>query len=430
MKEELIKRIIRPTLRYSIIFVLMLLIFCTGMIVTYALPNQRIQGHIKESKDVLLNMNGNPLFGTYVEGAKLDEFTDLLIMNTAMNKGKEENESILVRTFENSRFSTEDENQYTSLQQTMDNDKLYNNQEYSRYWHGIQTIIRPLLLFFNYEEIRYLFSIVMFILLGLAVVNVSKNLNIMHGIALLFSMLAVCFFIVPASIQYTGVFAITLINIILVNLFYNTKKEKLYPYLFFVIGGCTAFFDLLTVPLLTLAVPLIYVILLKHKEKCNIKETTLEIIKLSIIWCIAYVGIFFAKWVIASIILQKDVITVAIKQILFRTNGSQAHPATRLGAIRENIKFLYNTVLFALILLITIIWLIVMVKNRKKIRDMKIVIPLLVVAIYPYVWYAVLAGHSTIHAWFTYRLQTIAVLGILSSMIECVDEKKIDKKFN
>lgn len=421
IKNEVVKEI----LRYVIIFIAMLLLFCIAMIIAYALPNERIRGHIEESKEVLLKYNGNPLFGEYVKGAQLDEYTDLLIINTAINKGKEDNESILVRAFENSRFSEESGNQYISLEQTIDNDELYNNQEYSRYWHGIQTIIRPLLLFFNYEEIRYLFMMVIFMLFVLATIFIYKNLNIAHALSFVFTMIAVCIFIVPVSMQYFCVFAIMLITIILVNLLYKKQKENLYPYLFFIVGGITTFLDLLTAPLLTLGIPLIYVVLLKNKKECNIKNTIFEVIKLSILWCIAYVGIFFAKWVIASIILQKDVISVAINNILFRANGSEEHPATRLGAIKENIAFLYNTVLLAELIVIVIAWAILMIKNRKKIKNIKPIIPLLFVAIYPYVWYMTFAGHSTIHAWFTYRIQAIALLGVLSAMIECIDEKKL-----
>lgn len=425
MKKENIKQASKEILKYIVIFVAMLLVFCIAMVITYALPNGRIRAHIEESKDMLWNLNGNPIFGIHVRGAQLDGFTDTLIMNTAMNKGKSADESILVRAFENSRYSTDGDNQQVSLLATIENEELYNNQEYSRYWHGVQTIIRPLLLFFNYEEIRFLFSIVMFILLGIAIVSISKNLNIIHGMAFLFSMLAVCFFIVPTSIQYTPIFAITLISVIVVNVLHNMKKEKLYPYMFFIIGGLATFFDLLTAPLLTLGIPLIYVILLKNKEEHNIIKSILEIIKLSILWCIAYAGIFFAKWVIASIILNRDVITVAINQILFRTNGSETYPATRLGAIKENISFLNNNVMILLFTIIVITWAILMIKNRKKISNMKIAISLLIISVYPYVWYMTFAGHSTIHAWFTYRIQAIAILGVLSAMIECIDVNKL-----
>ncbi len=202
MKSEKIRKILKQVIIYFIIFIVMLVLFCASMIATYALPNERIQGHLRESKEFILNADLNPLFGNYVEGAKLDGFTDLLILNTAMNKGTGPSESVFVRAFENSRYSEEGGNQYLSLEQTLDNQEIYNNQEYSRYWHGIQTVIRPLLLLFNYEEIRYLFMVISFVLLGIAMLYISKNLSWMHAMAFMFSMLAVCFFIVPVSVQY------------------------------------------------------------------------------------------------------------------------------------------------------------------------------------------------------------------------------------
>ena len=170
MKSEKIRKILKQVIIYFIIFIVMLVLFCASMIATYALPNERIQGHLRESKEFILNADLNPLFGNYVEGAKLDGFTDLLILNTAMNKGTGPSESVFVRAFENSRYSEEGGNQYLSLEQTLDNQEIYNNQEYSRYWHGM--------------------------------LYISKNLSWMHAMAFMFSMLAVCFFIVPVSVQY------------------------------------------------------------------------------------------------------------------------------------------------------------------------------------------------------------------------------------
>ena len=148
------RSLIRKIASYVILFLIMIVIFCMAMIISYALPNERIQFHIRESKDVLAKAGENPFFGETIKGAQLDGYTDLLIMNTAMNKGKSEDESILIRAFENSRYSEDNVSQYDSLVKTIDNKDVYNNLEYSRYWHGIQTIVRPLLLFFNYEEKR------------------------------------------------------------------------------------------------------------------------------------------------------------------------------------------------------------------------------------------------------------------------------------
>ena len=416
---------------YIILFFIMITIFCIAMIVTYALPNERIQFHIRESRDILSKNIEDPFFLNYVKSGKLDTFTDLLILNTAMNRGMSEDESIFIRAFENSRYSEDNVSQYELLSKLTENEDLYNNQEYARYWHGIQTIVRPLLMFFNYEEIRYLFMIIMFMLLMGATILIYKNLSIFHASCFMFSMLVVNFFIIPMSLQFTSVFAIMLIAVIIINILYKVKKEKYLPYMFFIMGGVTNFFDLLTVPLITLGIPLIAVILLRNKNNCDIKKTIIELIKLSMFWAISYVLVFFVKWIIASIILQKDIITDSIEQILFRTNGSDKYPATRLGAIGINIEYLYNSVLLLFGILIGITWIIALVKKRKKIRDMKKAIPLILVAIYPYIWYAVIAGHSTIHAFFTYRIQAIMIFGILCAMLETIQLQqptKLSKK--
>ena len=388
------KDIIKKISSYIILFLIMIVVFSIAMIGTYLLPNERIRAHIAESKELLINQNGNPLFTDYIKGANLDVFTDLLIMNTAMNKGKTEDESVFIRAFENSRYSNEEDNSYTSLQETVENPDIHNNQEYSRYWHGIQTIIRPLLLFFNYEEIRYIFMILIFVLLGISLLLINKNISFMHSMAFLVSMLAVCIFIVPMSIQYSAIFIITLLAVIIVNLLHKKQKAKFIPYLFFIIGGLTTFFDLLTAPLLTLGIPLIIEVLLRSREESlSIKKAFLEIIKLSILWAIAYGTIFFAKWVIASLIMQKDLITVAINQILFRTNGSEEYPATKIGAIVENFTYLYNNVLLACGIVTIIGWIIALIKTRKNKINWKKILILLIISIYPYVWYMVFAGH-------------------------------------
>lgn len=422
------KDIIKKISSYIILFLIMIVVFSIAMIGTYLLPNERIRAHIAESKELLINQNGNPLFTDYIKGANLDVFTDLLIMNTAMNKGKTEDESVFIRAFENSRYNNEEDNSYTSLQETVENPDIHNNQEYSRYWHGIQTIIRPLLLFFNYEEIRYIFMILIFVLLGISLLLINKNISFMHSMAFLVSMLAVCIFIVPMSIQYSAIFIITLLAVIIVNLLHKKQKAKFIPYLFFIIGGLTTFFDLLTAPLLTLGIPLIIEVLLRSREESlSIKKAFLEIIKLSILWAIAYGTIFFAKWVIASLIMQKDLITVAINQILFRTNGSEEYPATKIGAIVENFTYLYNNVLLACGIVTIIGWIIALIKTRKNKINWKKILILLIISIYPYVWYMVFAGHSTIHAFFTYRIQAIAIFGVLCIMLEFVDLKTKEK---
>ncbi len=413
---------------YIIVCISMILLFAIGMIISYSLPNNRIRNNIKESMEYMeyTYQNNNPIFGKYITAMQLDPFSDILILNTAVNKGKSEEESAIIRAFENSKYS-EGNNQPVSIKKILNNDELYNNEEYSRYWHGIQTVLRPLLVVFNYEEIRVLFMVIMFILLGISVVYIYKNIGILHAFAFLITMTLIGFFIISISLQYIGIFAITLISIILINVLYKKKKEYLYPYLFIIIGGCASFFDLLTVPLVTLGTPLEIIMLLRNKnnKEFKLKESLFEILKMSIIWSISYAATFVAKWIIASIVLHRDAITVAINQILFRVNGNEEYPATSLGAININLSFLNNKVYIFVMMIIIVTWILAIIKYRKKVKDLKVIITLLVLTLYPYFWYMVFAGHSTIHAWFTYRLQAISIFGLLCIIIETIDIRKI-----
>ena len=423
------KNTIKIVTKFFIIFIIMLVIFSLGMIASYSLPNEKIKQNVGHSLLFIKYLYNSPVFKLDIHTAALDKYTDQLMLSTAVNKEKEENESIIIKAFENSYYQDDNENQELSLQNIINDDSLYNNKEYSRYWHGIQTLLRPLLLIFSYEEILYLLTIVLFALLILSAIFIYKNISIWHSVFFVISMMMVGFIIVPISLQYSSVFIITFISIIIINILYNKEKEKLIPYLFFIIGGCTAFFDLLTIPLLTLGIPLIITLLLKQKkeEKISIKSMIFEIIKLSFLWGIAYLSLFVSKWVIASIVLQKDAVTVAINQILFRVNGNEKYPATRIGAIIENASFLSNRVLFFLFIVTFISWIILLVKYRKEVNDIKMACIYLLIALYPYIWYFIFAGHSTIHSWFTFRLQVITIFSISCAMIECIDLKNIRK---
>lgn len=418
---------------YVAIYIVMICLFSISMIAAYALPNERIRDNIKESEAHILMSSGNnnPLFGSYITGMQLDAFTDMLILDISINKGKSEDEAIVNRAFENSWFS-ENDNMVVSIEESLYNDDVYNNYGYSRYWHGIQIIVRPLLLVFNYEEIKALFMIVMFVLLGIAMMLIKNNLSALHAIGFLISMVMVGFSVVSISLQYIGIFAITLMTVIIINVLYKHNKDKLFPYLFFIVGGCTTFFDLLTAPIITLGLPLILIIMLKIKREKDMK--LMSIIKImigySILWVIAYAVTFVTKWGIASLVLHRDEFTVAVNQLLFRVNGTEEYPTTKIGAIKENLKFLKNKIFVSTMFVLFIIWIPLFVKYRKKIKEMKSIICICLIAIYPYIWYVAFSNHSTIHAWFTYRAQVITIFGFLGILSETIDFNKIRIKNN
>ena len=61
---------------------------------------------------------------------------------------------------------------------------------------------------------------------------------------------------------------------------------------------------------------------------------------------------------------------------------------------------------------------------------MKVWLPLIGIAIVPYIWYLAFAGHSSIHSWFTNKIQAMSIFAILSGMFYMIDETKIGKYIN
>ena len=73
-----------------------------------------------------------------------------------------------------------------------------------------------------------------------------------------------------------------------------------------------------------------------------------------------------------------------------------------------------------------IIWFILFIVNRRK--NVIDILPILVISIYPILWYIVLANHSYMHFWFTYRSLGVTVFAVLSFMMYSIDIDKLKNK--
>lgn len=414
-------------LKYIALYIGIVIVFFTLIVGTYALPNGRIRGHIAESVEQLeKEENGYiPFFNEL--GAMMDTHTDALILNIAENRGMDENENVFQKSVNNSFYESESQGGLDSLKESITKEG-YNNHEYSRYWHGIQVIIRPLLLFFNYTEIRYIFMMLILILLTIVISKISKQIGTLTSIALAITLSMMYILVIPASIQYSSILIVTLLSMIAVLELYKHKNQKHIGITFFIIGACATFFDLLTYPLITFGLPLVLTIILENREKTKLSKQIIMVIKLGIIWSLGYAGVFFAKWVIASIILNKNAISLAINQLLFRVNGNEIYPTSRIDTLKINFDYFFTQTARYILIAIFVIWLIIFIPFRKKIKDCKNEIILILIAVIPYIWYIAFSGHSGIHTWFTHRIQGITVFSILSAMIETLDIQKIKTK--
>lgn len=207
------------------------------------------------------------------------------------------------------------------------------------------------------------------------------------------------------SIQFSSVFYIVTVSLIVLH-----KKRKISIDLFyFIVGIIVNYFDLLTYPLSTLGVPILYTIYYSKKEG---KSLLYAVAKYSFLWTIGYGLMWASKWAIASLITKENVIDDAVNQIFVRSsyiaNGETFTFPQMISRLFNTGNKVVITVIF-----ITTIFLFIRNKHNKSIFCYKKLPSYILVGIYPFVWYFILSNHSYWHAFFTYRTLSISVLSIL-----------------
>lgn len=392
------------TLMYLIkTFVIMVLVFFLSIVAATAIPNSWVNKNAETSIAVLRN-EGNTTFA--YSSQKNDGFSDGVMISMSQSQSKN-NMNFIQAAMDNS---------YTS---TVNPEPV----AYARFWHGYTVVLKPALVFFDIHFIRQ-FNIIFFMLLVVAVAyqlirRVSPYVGFMF-------VMAVAIFnppVVMSNLEYFTTFAIMMIaSLALLYLLNRNSSNKVIMSLFLVIGGTTIFFDFLTSPIITWGVPLlIYVAYVIKNRKYDVKSLILNTILLSLTWALGYGLAWLSKWLIASLILGRNVIHEALSIATYYTSSGGAASGMQKVTykvdemIRLNVDYaLLFTPILNIAIIVSLILLTVLVIRRKMTKKNITVIALLTgISIAPYVWFLFTKSHSFIHHWMTNRNLIITIFGVL-----------------
>lgn len=406
------------------LYLLLMAVFTGTMTLSYSLDDTRIVNHVYESAQTIEKEGVYPRVILNSEKSQLDNFTDSWMLTIAMGvDGKTPIDRAMSCYY---KFNKDSKDKADNLLRVIRGEKT-EEYEYTRYWHGYQVFLRPLLQVFNYEEIRYINIFGIIVLFMLASYLLKEKIGTGSAIAFIISMLMSMIIIVPMSMQFSSIYYITMISIVLLTIFSKKimKKNLMYAY-FFLIGALTSFFDLLTAPIMTLGFSLIVYNYLELREN-SIQKNTVEIISKSFSWGMGYLMAWSGKWIIAEFITKKNIISNALDQVLSRTSSKVNEiEISKIDVITKNIYKYIEGVDIKLVLLLIIITLILFIIMKKK--NSINMLPTLLVAIYPIVYYFVMANHSFVHFWFTYRNLTISCFAILSFIFYTIDFDRYKKR--
>ncbi len=405
---------------YFLSYILLLFLFITSLLVISLIPSTHLKENIGSSVNVLKNEGIYPSVGIPWRKITLDNYTDALMLNTAysINSAVAFKSSLINKRYYD---GSSGKNQLDNLEEIY-NKNVEPNTGYERYWHGYLVFLRPLLVVFYYDVIRILNAVLLYsgflYLLFLTLKKLGKKLTI----ALLVGFVVVDFFFIWKSLQFSSIFHIAIFSSIYLVL--HHKKVQNHYLLFFIVGGLTSFFDLLTAPLITLGLPLICLVYL---NKSNVKTVILHCFA----WGAGYLLLWLSKWVLVELLFAPGAIQTALKTISSRTISEPDPNFSYLQTIKLNIFQLIgyhksNKIIVLVTGIITAVFLLRYISfNKKKTR---LAVSWIFIGIIPYAWYLIAANHSYLHVWYTYRIQLISVVSLIILATEFINWEKVKKE--
>lgn len=387
-------------------------VFWSLLALAYCIPSSWMHQNIASSSSVLDREGLYPDFHTS-KTANYDNFTDARMLNEALYTKME---NPFIEALE-SREYIEGDNQLSKLNnavQAVGNGHLDDTPtlSYTRYWHGYLIYLKPLLCVMDIYGLRQLFQVIFFCALGLLCVQLSK----MRGGAAMTVCLLVSFAIYGAAeaascLAFFPSMCLPLFGGFFLLRLNELTKQSIFTF-FAILGALIAYFDFLDNPILAWGIPAVLLVTrLTQEETCTRKDLFCLVLISFLGWAFSYCFIWGMKLLLATVFTQHNAIEDAFHQTQERLGlGDQAQYNMAISPELSIIKNLsvneFANLVIALFVIVIIIRIAFALKNpttyNGRISWMALAC-LIFIAMVPIIWFALLANHSIVHFWFTYR---------------------------
>lgn len=387
------------------LYILLVSIFTILLIAVFAIPTSAIKNNIDESAKQIQKEGlwFQPL-GFYLY--QIDNMTDCLMMN--INASADSDNPIRSSMMDNysQPYEYGDTGTYLKMDETTldiaengaNESTVFSN--YARYWHGYQVILRPLLYFFNYNQIRVINYITLFVLFTITIILLYKRLNILYALSFAVTLIISNIMIVPLAIQFSTCFYIALFGMIIILNCYRITDSKRLTMMFFTIGAFTSYMDFLTTPILTLGFPLLVIVAI-NKEKERLRTLFTQ----SFVWLLGYASIWASKWLIGWMLTGENIIDSAMACAQQRVGntivfgGAEMYMNQFFDIILTKLSNMIYPICIA-IGIVTVLMILYFYKKRDKLKEYNW---LVIIALMPIAWFIIMKNHSLQHIFFTWR---------------------------
>lgn len=390
------------------------------LVLVFCLPVGRMKENVTESLDNMLRSEeevADSDLSRYIWG-KRETYTDAIMVQNAIEKIPEKNVFEHAMWVYHSDLEPEIWTPEESLAAYCSDEGMAQSHlhEYSRYWHGYLVYLKPLLLVFTWSQVVVMGVILQLLLMAAVLFFAVKKGAPGVGAAMLIGFFFMKPLLVLSSLTMAVCWVITLAALLVMLLSHKKIEEKkLYPEYFLLVGIITSYFDFLTYPVVTLGFPLCAYFLLERKNSA--KQSIGKTVGYSACWGIGYAGMWAFKWLIADVTLHTGTIKDALWSIIGRTEAIGGRPRFNggfyvVGLNLQEYGWVVYPVLAVLLAAAVLIAAIVCVRRLSAKEVLLRILPYAIIFCIPFVWIIVVQHHSALHARFTFRIISVAVLAL------------------
>lgn len=422
------KVFLHKCLRVILILVLSIITGYLLLMGAYSIPTGRMEQHLEASANVFLSEGAYPEVILGYKDSRLDNWTDALMLLTAVY---EDGSPAYIASLKNTRPIIDGKSTaecLTSIYADHEQNGI-GHYDYKRYWHGYLVLLKPLLYLMRYSSIRYLNMIVQLFLFTWVVAVLSSQ----KRTKLIFPIFIAWLFMNPVStilsMQFTAVTVLMLVQLLLFLLLEKRYVDS--PFLVvehFLIAGCmTSYFDLLTFPLVSVGIPLVFWCFLHSRG--SVRKNVLFVIGHTAVWGIGYSVMWAGKWVMGSIVLKQNVLMDVVEQAAVRTGSLVREQVISYGDIMYSLWDASNIRIIAfggIVLAGCLCWGMI---HKSLYIKAEFIAVCAIVGTFPFVWYAILKNHSYMHMWFCYRELAVTIFAAAMLGMVSIDFNKLEVRW-
>lgn len=379
----------------------------------YLLPTNIMKNHVESSIEIFYSEETYPQQVAGYKMSQLDNETDaIMLLNAIYDSTEGENALEMAMKVPRIHF----ENDYSGRSELVSwlwlKKQPNSTTTYARYWHGYLLFLKPLLLLLDYADIRILNMIVQLFLFACLIANMVEKGYKKYLVPLLVAEAVINPVAVAMSLQFSSVYYIVILSLLyLCRNDTETVMQKDYL-IFTILGIVTAFFDFLTYPIATFGMAAVFM-LIKKAEGEGLKKTICQVIKWGFFWGIGYAGMWSCKWLLATLILHKNVLSEVMRQASVHTSDVviMDEHYNILQVVWRNINVFAKWPYF--LLGVGLIIYGIKKRFRLELSNCKQIVPFFMIALLPTFWFMFLKSHSGLLYWYTYRGLMVTVFAIL-----------------